>query len=146
MAVDTMRLRSGNPPTLDLEKSTTTIAVLVGDMVKVASGTADKADAIADNLAFAGVAMTSSDAGSSDTFRIWRADGLSEYDFPLDTATTVAVFDLLRIDTANSDAQTLKLCASTTDPVAVCTRAGTDATTVRCAFLLPQAFTVGDAS
>lgn len=147
MASDRYPLRTGTPATISIPKDTITTAILVGDMVKQVSGKALLADAIADNLALVGVGQTSSDAGSSDPVTVWKADGKSEFDFPLDTVTTVAIGDKFRISTANSDAQTLQKClAALTDPVAVCTRNETDAAEVRGQFLLPQAFTVGDES
>lgn len=145
MAVDTYRLRAGNPKTQVFPKDTTTTVILVGDMLKIASGEVAPATATTDNVAFRGVAQTSSDAGSSNTVTVALPTNDAEWDFVLDAATTMAVDDYLQIDNTNSDAQTLKKVSGTTDPVAVCTKAGTSLTEVRVKFLMPERM-LGDAS
>lgn len=144
MAVDTYRLRAGEPKTQVFPKDTTTTVVLVGDMIKIASGLVSPATAITDNVAFRGVALTSSDAGSSNPVTVALPTDDSEFDYPLDTSTALLVDDYLHISNANSDAQTLAKSSATTDPVAVCTLAGT-VTTARIKFLMPERY-LGDAS
>lgn len=144
MAIDTYRLRAGEPKTQVFPKDTTTTAILGGDMVKIASGEVSPATAITDNVAFRGVAMTSSDAGSSHTVTVGLPTDDAEWDFVLDTETTLLVDDYLHISNDNSDAQTLAKSSATTDPVAVCTLAGT-VTTARVKFLMPERY-LGDAS
>ena len=144
-APDTYRLRAGDPKTQVFPKDTTTTVVLVGDMMKIASGEVSPATATTDNVAFRGVALTSSDAGTSDPVTVGLPTDDAEWDFVLDTATTMAVDDYLQIDNTNSDAQTLKKVSGTTDPVAVCTKTGTSLTEVRVKFLMPEKY-VGDAS
>ena len=145
MATDTMRLRAGSPKTQVFPKNTTTTAILVGDMTKIASGEVSPATATTDNVAFRGVAATSSDAGSSNSVTVYLPTDDAEFDYPLDTATSMVVDDYLQIDNTNSDAQTLKKVSGTTDPVAVCTKAGTSLTEVRVKFLMPERY-MGDAS
>lgn len=123
---------------------TTTLPIDIGDLVKLTSGIAEKADAESDNLAIAGVCIARKGARDSGEFCI-VAEPIpgTEFEFELDTATTIVVGDQLQISTDNSDAQTLS--KGTTDAIMIATRAGTTITSVYCEFKLPQTFQ-GDAS
>lgn len=144
-APDTYRLRAGNPKTQVFPKDTTTTVIKVGDMLKIASGKVSPATATTDNVAFRGVAMTASDAGTADTVTVGLPTDDAEWDFVLDAATTMAVDDYVQIDNTNSDAQTVKKVSGTTDPVGVCTLAGASLTVARIKFLMPERY-LGDAS
>lgn len=142
MAVDTYRLRAGTPQTQVFSKDTTTSAVLVGDMVKLSSGKIAAVSGATDNLAFRGIAMTSSDAGSDKPVTVWLANADAEFDMDLDATTTVAVGDQFKI---NAQQAVKKCLAAFTDAIALATKAGTGLTTVRVRFKIPAAY-VGDAS
>lgn len=137
--VDTYRLRKGDPKSQVYPKDTTTTVIEVGDMVKIASGKISPVSAVTDNLALRGVAMTSSAAGSSDEVTIYEASPNAEWDFDLDTATTVVADEEVAISAAQA------VTKQTSDAVAVITEAGTSLTVARIKFKRPAAY-VGDAS
>lgn len=136
---DTYRLRKGDPKSQVYPKDTTTTAIEVGDMVKIASGEISPVSAATDNLALRGVAMTSSAAGSSDEVTVYEAAPDAEWDFDLDTATTVASDDEVAISAAQA------VTKQTTDAVAVVTESGTSVSVARIKFKRPAAY-IGDAS
>ena len=127
----------------DYAKDTTTTVIDIGDMVQADSdGLLALAATATDNLAFRGVAITASPAGSSATVRVAMANADSQWDFALDTTTTVKVGYTLKI---SGDSQVLAYDSGGTDTIAICTKAATDATTVRCKFKVPGAY-LGDTS
>ncbi len=145
---DVNRLVRGVPPVWNLPKQTTTLAIEVGDMVKLSSGVLELADTLTDNLAFVGIASTASPANDSRNVTVYQADGTSVFRMVLDTATSAVPGAKFSISNDNSDAKTLRASlAAGTDAVAVLEKTiGTSDTTGLFKFLLPQALTIGDAS
>ena len=132
-----------DPKTLTFYKDTTTSVIARGDLCMRSSGTVIRMAAETDNLESAFIAMESSPAGENNGFACvcpWGSGLDCEFEYALDAATTVAVDDKLNW----SARQTLH--KGTTDAIAMCTRAGTSVTRVRCRLLQNQKYTLGDAS
>lgn len=133
------RARRGAPTIQYLPKDADATVLAVGDMAKEAAGVVTPVSALTDNLAFLGVVNNGSAADSSNEVGVEMSDFDAEYEFPLNTATTITINDELQISGVQ------ELTKGTTDAIAVATRAGTTVSTVFCKFKLP-ALAVGDSA
>ena len=127
------RWMNGNPAFVDVPVATAT-AVEIGDIIRIASNLGVVVTGATHNLTLYGVAMQAHVANSGAALiRCIKVDPNNVFEFPLDTATSVAFGDELQI----SGAQELK--KSSTDPVANVIKTETSATVVRCTFKVPVA-------
>lgn len=115
-----------------------TVVIEQGQIVNKNSGNAEPVNAVTDNLALIGVAYSSHDGDGAGEVSVYMPLPETEFEVELDAATTFAVGD-------NFQWHANGLKKSDTDPIAVATEKGVNATKVLFAFKLP-AYMVGDAS